>query len=150
MDNKKKPMTQEEIKAAEQKALKLKNQKEMKQAKSTVKLFLATDAAVKLPEDIIAAMTRICGKVSAGSAQGSVIAKLRGLFPKIGTKVNELEIFKLTKMGRGEIRKKVREALKNSTMAERFWLEFDMPTESWVLLQNGGKQPKGWEGKAIE
>ena len=134
-----------------QKALKLKNQKEMKDAKIAVRTFLATDGAMKLPKDIQAAMTRICGKArTGGSVQGSVVNTLRGLFAKVGDKVNELEIFKATKMGRGEIRKKVREGLKNSPVADRFWLEFEDKTESWVLLQNGGKQPKGWQGKAIE
>lgn len=134
-----------------QKALKLKNQKEMKQAKATVKKFTESDEGKKLPKDVLAAITRICGKTrAAGTAQDSIVGKLRTLFKKVGDKVNELEIFKATKMGRGEIRKKVREALKKSEVADRFWLEFDEKSESWVLLQNGGKQPKGWMGKAIE
>lgn len=143
-----KKMTDKEV---AQKALKLKNQKEMKAAKTSVRTFLATDGAAKLPADIQAAMTRICGKARAGgSVQGSVVATLKGLFKTVGAKVNELDIFKATKMGRGEIRKKVREGLKNSVVADRFWLEFEEKTESWILLQTGGKQPKGWLGKAIE
>jgi len=143
--------TAEDKKADAQKALKLKNQKEMKAAKSTVSKFLASDESKNLSDEMRAAITRICGKQRSGSTGvDSIVGTLKTMFKKVGDKVDELAIFKATKMGRGEIRKKVRETLKKAMPEDRFWLEFDEKSESWVWLATGEKQPKGWLGKSID
>ncbi len=128
------------------------NEREMNAARKLVKGFVQTDEFGKLPKDLQAAITRICGKTGGGSGGGRKNPfgdKLAGLFPKVKTAVTELDIFMATKMGRGEFRKRVREALKGATVEGRLWIEFNDETESWVLLAIGGDKPAKFAGKDI-
>lgn len=129
------------------------NEREMVAARATIRKFAQTKEYAALPEDVRNAITRACGKSGGGSGGGRknpFMDTLRTLFPKAGTTISELDIFKATKMGRGEFRKRVREALKSAAPAERIWVEFNEDKESWVLLSVGADQPKGWLGKAID
>lgn len=141
-----KEMTKED----QAKALKKKNQAEMKAAKKTLFDYSQTKDFSKLPSDIQAAIKRVSGKRAAAGSRPSIVGTLKPMFDKVGAAVSELDIFKATKMGRGEIRKKVRETLKKAAPEERFWLEFDADSENWVFLGVGAKQPKGWLGKPID
>lgn len=135
------------------KRIKLDNQKSMKKAKARLSQFKGEEAFAKLPKDVQDAIVRVIGKTGGkggGGIQSIVVSKLRPLFKKVGDSVGELDIFKATKMGRGEIRKKVREHLKKADEADRIWLEFNEKDEAWTLLAIGGGQPKGWKGKAID
>lgn len=144
-------LTEAEVKLAHEKAIRDKNNKEMKAAKKIVTTFQDTPEYKKLPKAIQEALKRICGKVRVGGVGGAspIADKVAELFKTVGTPVSELDLFKATKMGRGEMRKRVREALKGSVPAERRWIEFDEDSESWTLLSVGAIQPKGFKGKAI-
>ena len=142
-------------KAKWQEITKKKNEREVKAARKTVNAFATSDDAAKLPKDVVAAMLRIAPtagtrKAGGGGSKNPFMDNMRTLFPKKGTAVTEIDVFMATKMGRGEMRAKVRTNLKNGTPAERMWIEFDDKTESWVLLAVGEKQPKGWLGQVID
>lgn len=141
-----------ETKEERAKRIKLENQKTMKKAKARLNKFKTEEAFTKLPKDVQEAITRVIGKVGggAGGMQSIVLTKLAPLFKKVGDAVGELDIFKATKMGRGEIRKNVRETLKKADPADRIWFEFDKDKEAWVFIGKGEAQPKAWRGKAID
>lgn len=148
-------LTPEEAKKAHEKAIKDKNQKEMKAAKKIVVAFQDTAEYKALAPEIQAALKRICGKVRVGGIGGGntgsdvFVDRLKAMFPKVGTSVDELEIFKATKMGRGEFRKRVRESLKRAEPANRMWVEFNADTEKWTFLARQVDLPEGFKGKAI-
>ena len=144
-------------KAKWQEITKKKNEQEVKAAKKVVNAYASSDDAKSLPPEVVAGMIRL-SKTSGGSgrkAGGSAnpfMDNMRKLFPKVGTAVSEIDVFVATKMGRGEMRAKVRQNL--TTMMKSapdtcMWIEFNADTEEWVLLSIGAKQPKGWQGKAI-
>lgn len=140
-----------EAKKAHEKAIRDKNNKEMKDAKGILSKFKDTPEFKKLPENVQAALIRVCGKARvAGTQKDSFADQLTGMFPKVGAKVKELDVFLKTKMGRGEFRKRIRESLKKADKSARQWVEFDEDTESWALLGTGEKMPKGFLGKAID
>jgi len=126
------------------------NEREMVAAKGLVRKFQATKEFKALPEDLQAAITRICGKSGGGARSNPFMDTLAGLFPKVKTSISELDIFKATKMGRGEFRKRVREALKSADKDARLWIEFDETKEAWTLLAIGGDKPAGFLGKDID
>jgi len=141
-------------KAKWQEITKKKNEKEVKAAKAIVNSFATSDDAAKLPKEVVYAMLRLAPTKSTRTGGGSVknpfMDNMRTLFPKKGTAVTEIDVFMATKMGRGEMRAKVRQNLKNGAPESRMWIEFDEAKESWVLLAVGEKQPKGWLGQAID
>lgn len=135
---------------AHDKAVRAKNTAELKAARAIVQEFTKTKAFTKLPEDVQQAIERVGGKTSTRAATPVFRDKLATLFPNVGDAVSELDLFKDTKMGRGEMRKRVRETLKKSAPEGRYWVEFAEATEEWVLLHVGPEQPEGWLGKAID
>jgi hypothetical protein len=129
------------------------NEREMVAAKGVIKKFQETDAYKALPANVQAAIVRVCGKTGGGGGgarRNPFVETITALFPKVGASVSELDIFKKTKMGRGEFRKRVREALKSAEADARMWIEFNEEKESWTLIGQGANQPKGWLGKPIE
>lgn len=116
--------------------------------------FAADKLFGKLPENVQAAITTLTIKRTGGGGGGSranvFMDNLRGFLVDVGDGVTELDMFKATKMGRGEIRAKIRENLKKADLAERFWVELDSTTEHWVLLGIGEAQPEGWKGTALD
>lgn len=116
--------------------------------------LVGTELFETLPEDIQEAIKTIAVKRTGGGGGGVrknvFMDTLKGFLSDIGDTVGELEMFKATKMGRGEIRAKIRENLKNADPADRFWVELDSENEEWVLIGTGAEQPEGWEGAAIE
>jgi len=141
-------------KAKWQEITKKKNEQEVKAAKVTLNAFATSDAASKLDALVVAAMLRLAPakatRSGGGGQKNPFMDNMRTLFPKKGTAVTEIDVFMATKMGRGEMRAKVRQNLKNGAVAERMWIEFDEAKESWVLLSIGEAQPKGWLGQAID
>lgn len=143
--------SKEVAKKAHEKAIRDKNNKEMKEAKSLLTKFQDAPEYSKLPENVQAALKRVCGKARiAGVAKDSFADQLKVMFPKVGVAVKELDIFLKTKMGRGEFRKRIRESLKKAEKANRLWVEFVEETESWVLLGIGEKMAKGFNGAPID
>ena len=135
---------------AEQKAAKTAKKQAVKQALAAVGQFAQTEEFGKLPKGIQAAITLITAKTArtggTGNAGASVLSLLKGLFPKVGAKVTELEMFKQTKKGRAEIKKLVRVALRKCAPAERMWIAFDDKSETWTLIATGETAPKDWAG----
>jgi len=108
-----------------------------------------------LPKGIQAAIRMIAEKRAGfggggGAKRNVFMDTLSSFLAKKGDTVSELDLFKALKMGRGEIRAKVRENLKKSAPEHRVWVELDEDAEVWVLLGTGAKQPKGWKGAAID
>ena len=139
-------------KAKWQEITKKKNEREVKSAKKTVHAYATSDDAKSLPPEVLAGMIRLSKQATGGSGKGTAnpfMDNMRALFPKKGTSVTEIDVFVKTKMGRGEMRAKIRQNLKSASEDSRMWIEFDEKSESWVLLAVGAKQPKGWHGKAL-
>ena len=150
-----KPLTEAE-KAAQEKAVHEKNIRDtnnasMKAAKQTLLKFKDTKNFEKLPEEIKTALVRVIGKTPGGGGlnRDSFADTLLSIFPKVKTSIAELDIFKLTKMGRSEFRRRIRESLKKALPENRRWVEFDEKTESWTLYATGAEAPKEFKGKAI-
>lgn len=126
----------------------------VRDAKAVLAGFVEVDLFAKLPADVQAAITTIAVKRVGGGGGGIrknvFMDNLRGFLVKVGDRVGELEMFGATKMGRGEIRAKVRENLKKADPADRVWVELDADKEEWVLIGLGAEQPKKWAGQAID
>jgi hypothetical protein len=116
--------------------------------------FVENELFATLPEDVQEAIRLIGVKRTGGGGGGArknvFMDTLRDALVNVGDQVDELELFKSLKMGRGEIRAKIRENLKNAEPSARFWVELDEDAEAWVLIGTGKKQPKGWKGAAID
>lgn len=123
-------------------------------AKNTLAPFVGTDAFSALPEEIQEAIKTIAVKRTGGGGGGArknvFMDTLRGFLVKKGDTVDELEMFKATKLGRGEIKAKVRENLKNADPADRYWVQLDADAEAWVLIGKGEKQPAKWDSAPID
>lgn len=135
--------TDEQKKAARREA-----SQKRKAAKEAVRQFLQTDECKALPKGIQAALAVLAPnkKSRGGGGGGSNLKLVQGMFPKVGTSVTELDIFKQTKKGRGEFRKLTRSVLKKADPAERMWITFNEETESWTLVAIGENAPKDWDG----
>lgn len=136
-------------KTPEQKAAKAAKKAELKQAIVAIAQFSQTEDFGKLPKGIQAAISLLTSKPSraaSGNAGAAQLSVLRGLFPKVGAKVTELEMFKQTKKGRAEIKKLVRVALRKCAPADRMWIAFDDKSETWTLVATGETAPKDWAG----
>lgn len=136
---------------AEKAARKAARKAELKNAMEALRQFAQTEEFGKLPKGVQAAIARLSMPSkrtggSSGSAGGSALALLRSLFPKVGAKVTELEVFKATKKGRSELKKLVRTTLRKVDPAERMWIAFDETAEIWTLLGVGAEAPKDWKG----
>jgi hypothetical protein len=83
-------------------------------------------------------------------ARNVFMENINKLFKKVNDRVSELDMFVATKMGRGEIRAKVRENLINAKPENRVWLQLDDKAGDWVLIGTGAKQPAEWSSKPIE
>lgn len=106
-------------------------------------------AELSLPGDFVEAMKALFGAAARGGASGGGVAdKIVDFFAKIeiGGGIDEMEIFRVFKIGRGEMRKKVRELIRDGAPADRIWIAFDEVKEEWVLMGRGPKAPAGWKG----
>lgn len=116
--------------------------------------FIEEDLFETLPEEIQDAIKLIAVKRTGGGGGGSkknvFMDTLRSHLKTVGDVVDELDLFKDLKMGRGEIRAKIRENLKKAAPAERFWVELDADAECWELIGIGEEQPEGWAGSPID
>jgi hypothetical protein len=65
---------------------------------------------------------------------------------EIGAGLDELELFKQFKIGRGEMRKVVRNHLNDAPLEQRVWVEFLEKEEKWTVKGKGPDAPEGWKG----
>jgi len=116
--------------------------------------FVEQDAFDALPTEIQDAIKVLAVKRTGGGGNLNVrnvfMDTLKSFLSEVGDQVDELDLFKELKMGRGEIRAKIRENLKKADPKDRLWVELDEDAEAWVLIGTGKKQPKGWNGAAID
>lgn len=117
--------------------------------------FMTAPAYKKLADEIKDAIATLAVKRTGGGGFGGArknvfMDNLKSFLVNVGDKVDELEMFKATKMGRGEIRAKIRENLKNAKPEDRFWVELDAETENWTLIGLGADQPEAWQGAPID
>lgn len=112
------------------------------------KLPADATAAAELYKQIMQAVTVCIGTGMGGggnTGNGGILGKLREIFSKQAV-VDELELFRLTRMGRAEMRKRTRSLIRDVAPEDRMWIAFDEKTESWVLKGTGEKAPKDWDG----
>lgn len=132
--------------------------KRIERAQRDAKLVLATFATsaafAKLDAEIQDAITCIAVKRTGGGFGGikrnPFMETLQDFLGKVGDSVDEMEMFKATKMGRGEIKAKIRENLKKADPENRFWVQLDEESECWVLLAVGEEQPAEWNSNPID
>lgn len=143
-------LTPEQIKAQkEKKAAKRKASKEKREAlnaaKKTVREFMQSKPFTALAPNVQTALQLLApAPRSGGAAKSSIKNMLAELFPKVGTVITELDLFKKTKMGPAEMRKKVQHALKKSAPEDRMWISYNTEKETWTLLAVGPDMPDGW------
>lgn len=104
-----------------------------------------------LPEELRKAIVTHFSVASGGGRASSgtgLFSRLRAAFfaLPVGKGMDELEVFKTYKIGRGEMRKRVREFIKNPCADERVWVEFDGASESWIVRSKGANPPANWKG----
>lgn len=106
----------------------------------------------KLVQEAIKNLTAVAertGNPNLG-ARNVFMENINKLFKNVNDRVSELDMFVATKMGRGEIRAKVRENLINAQPENRVWLQLDDKAGEWVLIGTGAKQPAEWASKPID
>lgn len=130
-----------------------KYQEESKKAKA----FLAEVLSGKHPDMIIpdAVLEALCvivplraakGASSARSQKMQVLDKLLSLFNANGGKLSLMDIFKEFRMGEGEMRVRMRNAIHDRKPEERMWISYDPKTEVYTLEAVGADAPAGWTG----
>jgi hypothetical protein len=63
----------------------------------------------------------------------------------VGDTIDELDLFKAVKIGRGEMRRRSREFV-NMAAESRLWVKFNEANETWELAGKGATPPSGWTG----
>ena len=130
-----------------------KYQEESKKAKA----FLAEVLSGKhpdmiIPDAVLEAIRVIVplraakGASSARSQKMQVLDKLLSLFNANGGKLSLMDIFKEFRMGEGEMRVRMRNAIHDRKPEERMWISYDPNTEVYTLEAVGADAPAGWTG----
>lgn len=79
------------------------------------------------------------------SPKNSTLSKLQALFRERDV-VDELDLFKATRMGRAEMRKWAKALIRDVAPEDRIWVAFDTPVEEWVVIGRGADMPETWTG----
>lgn len=138
--------TPEQLEKEKQKAEQAEMRRTLNEAKATLYKFAETPEYKALSEEVQNAIKRMMKKASSSGSTATTQGFLEGLFPKVGTAIDEFELFKETRMGRGEMQKKVHYAMRRADNDNKLWIRFDskLGEGSWVLDAVGGDMPKGW------
>lgn len=133
--------------AAAKRAKKVKQREELKAAKKLLNDFTKTAVFNDLPADVKAALTLLAPEPrSTAFGPASPVADMFDkLFGKVGDSIGELALFKETKWGPSEMRKRVRNALKKAKPENRKWITFNHETEVWTLVGIGPEAPADWK-----
>lgn len=73
-------------------------------------------------------------------------SKFNGMFPEVGSKVSELDIFQELKSGRKECTILIRNLIKDVEPADRKWVVFDAAEGVYECIAVGADAPEGWSG----
>ena len=115
----------------------------LKANKAVVYKFTQDKAFDALPKDVQNAILHICQPTaSRGGGVTSLNSMFGELFPKVGTVVTALDVFKAKQWGVPEMRKKIAEALVKAEPAKRLWIDYTEADQTWTLLGTGAKPPK--------
>jgi len=124
--------------------------KSLNDAKSVLFDFQATDAFAALADNVKEAIKRLMKKAVSVTGINTTQGFLSSLFPSVGFELDEFELFKATKMGRGEMQKKVLYAMRKvATPGETMWIRFDKKKEAWILDAIGADMPGNWTEKML-
>ena len=122
---------------------------EVTAAKAILAAFKETDQYKAIPEDVRAAIERITKKAAvSGNGKETVATLIEKLFPTVGAILDEFELFKSTKMGRAEMKKKVHYAMSKCTdESKKMWIRFDEKEGegSWVYDAQQADRPSNWQ-----
>lgn len=139
-------MTEEQKAAEKQKAEQAEMRRTLNEAKAVLYKFAETPEYKALPEEVQNAIKRMMKKASSSGSTATTQGFLEDMFPKAGATIDEFELFKNTRMGRGEMQKKVHYAMRRADKDNKLWIRFDpkLGEGSWILDAVGGDMPKGW------
>lgn len=132
--------------------------KEYQEASKKAKAFLAEVILGKhphlvLPNEVLEAIrvlvpirnAKQCHAAPRSSKQ-QVLDKLLDLFMANDGKVTLMQVFKEFRMGEGEMRVRMRNAIHDRKPEERMWIAYDSDTETYTLEEVGVNPPAGWTG----
>lgn len=130
-----------------------KYQEESKKAKA----FLAEVLSGKHPDlvvpdavlqaiSVIVPLRATSAKRASHSPKAQLLDKLHSMFEANGGKLSLMDIFKEFRMGEGEMRVRIRNAVHDRAPEERMWITYDPSTETYTLEHVGAEAPSGWTG----
>lgn len=132
--------------------------KEYQEASKKAKAFLAEVILGKhphlvLPNEVLEAIRVLVpirnakqGHAAPRNAKQQVLDKLLDLFMANDGKVTLMQVFKEFRMGEGEMRVRMRNAIHDRKPEERMWITYDSDTETYTLEEVGVNPPAGWTG----
>ncbi len=132
--------------------------KEYQEAAKKAKAFLAEVILGKhpqlvLPNEVLEAIRVLVpirnakqGHAAPRNAKQQVLDKLLDLFMANDGKVTLMQVFKEFRMGEGEMRVRMRNAIHDRKPEERMWITYDADTETYTLEEVGVNPPAGWTG----
>jgi hypothetical protein len=132
--------------------------KEYQEASKKAKAFLAEVILGKhphlvLPNEVLDAIRVLVpirnakqGHAAPRNQKQQVLDKLLDLFMANDGKVTLMQVFKEFRMGEGEMRVRMRNAIHDRKPEERMWITYDADTETYTLEEVGVNPPAGWTG----
>lgn len=133
--------------------------KEYQEASKKAKAFLAEVILGKhpklvLPNEVLEAIRVLVpirkakqgGHAASRNAKQQVLDKLLDLFMANDGKVTLMQVFKEFRMGEGEMRVRMRNAIHDRKPEERMWITYDSDTDTYTLEEVGANPPAGWTG----
>lgn len=143
-----------EISDAAKEALK-QYQEAAKKAKAYLaEVLLGQHPEVALPNEVLEAI-RVLVPVRAAKKGGTsvprnakqqLLDKLLDLFMANDGKLSLMQIFKEFRMGEGEMRVRMRNAINDRKPEERMWISYDAASETYTLEHVGSDAPANWAG----
>ena len=133
--------TDEDATRERHKANRAKKAEAIKKAKTLVYAFCYEEEFKDLPDELQNALLTLSKPTSRSGRTSDLFDEL---FPEVGTSIDELELFKKTKMGRSEFKRKVKDAILRAEAIERKWISFDDTTEEWTLVGVGAEPPEDY------
>lgn len=128
-------------------------QAESKAAKDFLReCLLGKHPEYEIPEEVLKAI-RVLVPVrqktepaARGPRKQAVLDALAKMFPEIGSTITLIDIFRQFRMGEGEMRVRMRQAIHDRAPEERLWITYDREAEIYTLVAKGANAPEGWVG----